>query len=178
MNSTYRYFKLTIKHKWFVFLAGLKVGCPIWRLIKHDWTKFLPSELPYYGRRFYPDERYANIDSLVILEWAHCWLRHQNRNDHHWEYWITRSGVESDCCSFGSEFDDNQPLDMTDDAIKEMVADWIGASRAYEGKWPKKGEWDWFNNNFDKIRITTTTRIIIKNILDDYFKVINKEKEK
>jgi len=31
-----KYFILTLKHKWFVFLAGLKTKAPLWRLIIHD----------------------------------------------------------------------------------------------------------------------------------------------
>jgi hypothetical protein len=159
MSSTYKYFKLTIKHKWFVFLAGLKVGCPIWRLIKHDWTKFLPSELSYYGNQFFG--KADNPQGFIK-----CWLHHQNMNDHHWEYYIPRTGHNR--CN--PPYPDNEPIDMTDDAIKEMVADWLGASRAYEGKWPTKGDWKWFDNNFDRIRVTSTTKIIIQNILDVYFK--------
>jgi hypothetical protein len=74
-----KYFWLTLKHKWFVFISGLKLGVPIWRLIKHDWTKFLPSELPHYQRQFFG----AADDPRGYIK---CWLHHQNSNDHHWEY--------------------------------------------------------------------------------------------
>ncbi len=37
-----KYFLLIIKHKWFVLLAGIKIGCPLSRLLLHDMSKFLP----------------------------------------------------------------------------------------------------------------------------------------
>jgi hypothetical protein len=136
-----KYFLLTCRHKWFVFLAGLKVGCPLWRLIVHDLSKFLPSELPHYQRQFFGK---ADDPAGFIL----CWTRHQNRNDHHWEYWIPRTGHNR--CD--PPFPDNVPIRMSEGAIREMVADWMGASRAYEGRWPESFSWPWYEKNEPKIR--------------------------
>ncbi|MBA7619036.1 hypothetical protein ES703_26368 [subsurface metagenome] len=149
-----RYFFLTIKHKWFVFLAGLKVGVPIWRLITHDLSKFLPSELPHYNRQFFGK---ADDPEGFIK----CWVKHQNRNDHHWEYWIPRTGHNR--CN--PPYKDNEPIEMPEDAIREMVADWLGASRAYEGKWPTKDSWSWFKNNFHKVRLHKITREKVESIM-------------
>ncbi len=52
-----KYFILTLKHKWFVLLAGLRVRkIPLWRLIIHDWSKFTKYELPHYERQFFGDK--------------------------------------------------------------------------------------------------------------------------
>ena len=51
-----KYFWLTIKHKWFVFLAGLKIGAPLWRLITHDMSKLSWREFKHYQRQFYGDK--------------------------------------------------------------------------------------------------------------------------
>ena len=134
-----KYLWLTMKHKWFVLIAGLKIGTPLWRLIIHDWTKFLPSELPHYNRQFF-----GKADDPKGF--AECWLKHQNRNQHHWEYWIPRTGhnrCDPPC-------PDNDPLEMPLWAIMEMVADWMGASRAYSGKWPSE-EWPWWKENKNKV---------------------------
>jgi len=53
MFRVFRYLKYLIRHKWFVFRAGLKLKVSIWRLLIHDWTKFLPSEFFPYLRKFY-----------------------------------------------------------------------------------------------------------------------------
>ena len=50
INPCFKYFVLILKHKWFVFLEGRRLGVSMWRLMIHDWTKFLPSELPHYSK--------------------------------------------------------------------------------------------------------------------------------
>ena len=132
---------LTVKHKWFVLLAGLRVGVPIWRLLIHDWTKLMPSELPHYQRQFFGD---ANDPAGFIR----CWLHHQNRHEHHWEYWIPRTGHNR--CT--PPYPDMQPIPMTEVAVREMVADWMGAGRAYTGAWPNVALWGWWQSNIDKIK--------------------------
>jgi hypothetical protein len=136
-----KYAWLTIKHKWFVFLAGLRVGCPLWRLILHDLSKFFPSELPHYNRQFFG----AADDPAGFIR---CWLRHQNRNDHHWEWWIPRT--RHNRCT--PPFPDDALIEMSDGAILEMIADWLGAGRAYERKWPTtETGWLWWEKNKAKI---------------------------
>ena len=39
-----RYLGYVVRHKWFVFRAGLRTGAPLWRLVIHDWSKFTPAE--------------------------------------------------------------------------------------------------------------------------------------
>ncbi len=150
-----RYFWLTVKHKWFVLLAGLRLRVPLWRLLTHDLSKFLPSELPHYQRQFFG--RADDPSGFSV-----CWLRHQNRNDHHWEYWIPRTGHNR--CD--PPFKDNEPIPMTDYAAREMIADWMGAGRAYEGNWPDIHNWTWFNKNRDKMRLHKTTLDRILKIIE------------
>lgn len=142
-----KYFLLTVKHKWFVFLAGLKVGCPLWRLIIHDWTKLLLWNLAAYDRQFFGKAD----DPRGFIE---AWLRHQNAHDHHWEWWIARTGHNR--CT--PPYPDGEPVEMSRGAALEMLADWMGASRAYEGKWPVTDNWPWFDSNFEKIKIHESTR--------------------
>jgi hypothetical protein len=52
-------------------------------------------------------------------------------------------------------------------AMLEMIADWFGAARAYEGKWPEKGKWGWLENNLHKINIHSETRKEIEEVLKD-----------
>ena len=150
---TIKYLLLTVKHKWFVLRAGLKIGAPIWRLLTHDLSKFRLSELPHYGRQFFGS---ANRP----YDFIRCWIRHQNRNDHHWEYWIPRTGHNR--CD--PAYPDNKPVPMCDGAVKEMIADWMGASRTYEGKWPDSN-WPWLKGNFHKIIIHPRTKIKIVSLL-------------
>lgn len=137
MIPTLKYLWLTCRHKCFVFKAGIKTGAPIWRLVIHDWTKFTPAEAPHYGRQFFGDK--GDPDGF-----SRAWLHHQKNNPHHWEYWVPITGHNRGGCG------DLQPLPMPDWAMREMVADWMGAGRAYEGEWPGR-EWPWLKANWPKI---------------------------
>ena len=154
-----KYAWLTIKHKWFVLLAGLKIGgIPFWRLLIHDWTKFLPSELPHYQRQFFGK---ADDGGGFIA----CWTRHQNRHPHHWEYWIPRTG-HSRC---DPPYCDNEPIPMPEWAVREMVADWMAAGRAYEGSWPIPQDWQWLKKNLHRIcqRLHRDSQRRLRTLLHD-----------
>lgn len=49
----FRYLSYVLRHKWWVLVAGLRTGAPLWRLLIHDWSKFLPAEWGGYVRAFY-----------------------------------------------------------------------------------------------------------------------------
>lgn len=140
---SFKYACAAFRHKYFVFVAGWNLHVPFWRLLKHDWSKFTPSELPHYGRQFFGDVKDPDA-------WARAWLHHQNTNDHHWEYWVTR-GQRTSGHSKG-------PLPMPWVAVREMVADWMAAGRAYKGKWPDLENWTWLNENLPRIDLHPETR--------------------
>ena len=153
------YFWLTLKHKWFVFLAGLRTKAPLWRLIIHDWSKFTPAELPHYQRQFFGDK---GDPAGFIAAWVH----HQNTNPHHWEYWIPRTGHNR--CT--PPYRDNEPIPMPEWAVREMVADWLGAGRAYEGEWPMGNdpdEWHWYGENYWKMRLHPETREMVQRVVQE-----------
>lgn len=140
-----------IQHKYFVFKAGLKIECPIWRLIIHDWTKFLPSEFIHYSKHFFGDRSNE-------YGFSRAWLHHQNCNDHHWEYWISRTSLAKN--------KEIKCIQMPIEAVREMVADWLGASRAYAGKWPESFEsWEWYQKNFCNIPLPSNIKSDVDFIL-------------
>ncbi len=140
-----RYLLETLKHKWFVLVAGLRIGgIPLWRLLIHDWTKFLPAELPHYNRQFFG----SKDDPLGF---AMAWNHHESHNPHHWGYWIARSGKYA-----------GQALAMPDSYLREMVADWHGAGRAYQGSWDMKKRLD---ENLHRIVLHPVTRIQVMLVL-------------
>ena len=132
-----------LKHKWFVFVAGIGLGCNLLGLILHDLSKFYPCE-----RRAVDDAR------------PYAWNYHANRNRHHCEFWYSRTGGRG--CG---DFENGQVLPMPRRYIKEMVADWFGASRAYNGHWPPKTGWTWFNSNFSKMLMHPHTRYEVTQLL-------------
>lgn len=135
VKPTAKFIWHTLRHKYYVFRAGLHTKAPIWNLLVHDWTKFTVLEATGYGRSFYGDKS----DPIGYMQ---AWLHHQNKNPHHWSYWIPREGSTM----FG--YPDNQPIPMPEKYVREMVADWLGATRAWQGKWPPNViVWKWLNEN-------------------------------
>lgn len=163
-----KYFFLTIKHKWFVFLAGIKIGVPIWQLITHDLSKFSRSELRQYNKQFFGE---ANDPH----GYAYAWNHHQKANKHHFEYWTPISGHTM------AGFKDFEPLRMPRKYVLEMVADWFGASRAYEGVWPWR-KWLWFAKNWlgkdsIKSKLHPDTAAMVESIVGLYCDSFKKVKQ-
>lgn len=130
-----RYLISTIRHKWFVFVAGIRFvkGIPIYRLILHDMSKFNPVEFVNYAK-FYKskDGKKDNKGNFVI-----AWMHHQKRNKHHPEYWTTHGVFEWA----------NGSVDMPEIHVREWVADLLGASREYTGSWDMS---DWLRANITR----------------------------
>ena len=145
------YLKLALKHKYYVFRAGRKLGLGIWQLLTHDLSKLSLAEYTHYQRWFF-----ENKDDPEGF--AYAWLHHQNSNKHHWDYWIPRTshriGVQGGY--------DPQPMPMPEKYVREMVADWMGAGMAYTGK---EDVQPWLNKNYDKMKLHPETESLLHKIL-------------
>lgn len=149
MKKYWLNFKTILRHKWFVFLEGLKMHVPLWRLIKHDIDKFYPDEFIAYANTHFSGktvrDKSGYYDPLDLNpEFARAWFLHQARNDHHWEYWVMprKDGTL-------------HTIPMSDVAIREMIADWNGAGRTYSGK---AGAAEWYGINKGKMLLHPNTR--------------------
>jgi len=138
-------FVYLMKHKYYVFHAGLKVKAPLWRLIKHDWDKFLPSLwIPFadfYHGEGEPTEEVKKAHALASLH-------HINLNDHHPQYWMFLDHSGNPC-----------PQPMPEAAIREMVADWLGMCKSVWGHWDTL---TWFETQPPmvlKMHVETTKRV-------------------
>jgi len=132
----------TLLHKWFVLVAGFRVGnIPLWRLIVHDFSKFSLSEFFAYQKRF-------TFNDCPKEEWDRAWLHHIHKNPHHWDHWILNG----------------KPLAMPETYIREMVADWLAASRSYAGSWDIQS---WLDKELQKMNLHPTTKQILKGTLKD-----------
>jgi len=142
MRAHWNYFKYVVSHKWFVFLACLDMGVPLLIALFHDWDKFLPDEwFPYVHTFYAPDGTKQYKESPAFTK---AWLLHQNRNKHHWQFWmITWDRGTTEC------------LPMPDVFRREMIADWIGAGKALG--FPKT--WEWYAKNRNNIQLHPDTRI-------------------
>ena len=149
MRRYIAYFKYVIRHKWYVFWAGLALDCNIWRLLLHDISKFLPSEFIPYARCFYQSNGKPQYNETQ--EFNQAWNRHQKRNLHHYQSWILHEDS-----GFVME------LPMPEQYIQEMVADWIGAGRAVGNL---TGARVWYERNKKKIQLHPQTRLRVEHLL-------------
>lgn len=160
MKAHLSYLNYVIRHKWFVFLACLRLKVPLWRAIIHDWTKFLPSEWTPYVKSFYKPDGTKNtakrVDRPIYLnmDFDAAWNHHQKSNKHHWQYWVLIR--DSDDPRY-------EPLEMPLSYIREMVADWIGAGRAITGKYETA---EWYRKNREKILLSDGSREFTEKLLE------------
>lgn len=136
-----RYSYSLLRHKYFVYKAGVG-SVSLWRLLKHDASKFTPAEFVPYALFFY-GEPFGLKDPVAFKK---AWKHHKAVNDHHYEYWELET--------------DGMISWMPIEVIREMVADWFGAARAYNGEWPFDLEkWDWFQETGKEV----LTRMSVEN---------------
>jgi len=156
------YLSYLIRHKWFVFIAGIKVECPIWQLIIHDWSKFTPSEWSGYVNHFYVVKKHGcKVDGKLCEECSemeiafdYAWLHHYNHNPHHWNGWILRGNGKV------------KILEMPDKYILELFADWMGANRTINGKW--KCLSGWYAKNKQDIHFAPETKKKVEELFARY----------
>jgi len=159
-----RYFWAIIFHKFCILLAGFRINkilrltsyqVSYKRLLLHDLSKFSRSEFWPYAEYFFGEKKNEE-------EFHRAWLHHVYYNDHHWEHFIENYPSISKILSNNHRLNNLTIHEMPDDAILEMVADNLAATRSYEGYWPdgkKKDGWKWMTNSFDKYRLHPITRI-------------------
>jgi len=149
MRDHLAYLKYVLRHKYHVFLAGRMLGVSIKQLILHDASKFSRREWGPYVKTFYaPDGsgRYEETDAF-----NQAWNAHQKTNLHHWQYWLLQRDEGNAV-----------PLDIPEIYIREMVADWIGASLAIRGYCDVLA---WYERTRDGIKLSDATRTKLENIL-------------
>lgn len=139
MKPHLKYFSYVMRHKWFVFVAGYRLQVPILQLIIHDWSKFTRAEWFPYVAKFYGDHTNGDGD-LVRAEFRAAFRLHESRNPHHWQHWM-KGPVP--------------PQEMPINYILEMIADWMGAGRAINGKWEVA---EWYEANKNVIQLAPKTR--------------------
>jgi len=154
------------RHKFWVTYYCFKEGL-IWRGIKHDFSKFLPSEWLPYTNYFYgkngskirskrkENGGYYKPYDTGDDKFDFAWLLHQKRNDHHWQWWI----LPKDDGGF-------KTMPMKVNALKEMICDWRGAGRAqgYKDNTP-----DWYKQNKDNMILHPFTRHQVEQRLVNIF---------
>ena len=124
----------------------------------HDASKYEKFEYEPYDAYFYG----GNRSYKVLVEFNYAWLMHIHRNPHHWQYWVL---IEDDPEN-GSVM---KPLPMPLVYVYEMIADWWSFSWRDENLFEI---FKWYNEHWAKQYIHPTTRAIIREILEEIWKIL------
>lgn len=145
--------KTVLTHKRWVFYYASRLGYT-WRGLAHDMSKFSPAEF-FEGVRYWTGKRSPILVAKEKTGISYAWLHHRGMNKHHYEYWIDKLN------------DGGVPHKMPFKYVVEMVCDWLGACRAYEGN--AEGifnkEYDWWEKNSRVAKIHDETKGLIHKIL-------------
>lgn len=173
MKTFLPYLKYVLRHKWFVYQAGRRLGVGRWQLLTHDWSKFLPSEWAPYARLFYGGPHTPLADISVYEKTHHweyaerrskesvkaafnrAWLLHIHRQPHHWQHWLLQQ-----------DDGDLKVLEMPERYVREMVADWRGAGMA-QGKRYASELREWYVGRAETMRLHERTRARVMALIDE-----------
>lgn len=146
--------KKVLIHKWWVLYYSFKLGIPF-QGIMHDLSKFCPEEL-CESAKFYQGDKSPIPVAKQEQGYSRAWLHHKGTNKHHFEYWV--------------DINENGDLliaPMPYKYVLELVVDWLGAFRAYNGYENIHEEYMWWINKRDNVKIMhPATKELIDNILD------------
>ena len=120
-----------LKHKYWVFHYAVRLRIPI-RGFFHDFSKFHPTE--FFESVIYYTGTSSPIDECKKVNgYSGAWMHHKGHNKHHYEYWqdnFDNGGV---------------PLCMPYKETIEMLCDYLGAGKAYNGRnFTFKKEYEWW----------------------------------
>jgi hypothetical protein len=156
LRAHWQYARYVLRHKYYVYRAGRKLGLGRWQLLVHDLSKFLPSEWFPYVYYFHLKPKPGTTNRFYRpgkdVEFDAAWLKHQHRNPHHWQYWLLTQ-----------DDDPFKIVPMPERFWREMIADWTGASMA-QGYGSDVREW--YGKHRDSIKLHRHTRKLVEHKID------------
>ena len=136
-----------------VYRWGIKLGVDERQLSVHDDSKWSLEE-------FIPFLRWHMLgDKSDPMAYQTAFHLHQNRNPHHWHYWVCRHGV----VYHGVKLPE-KAFPMPYPYILEMVADWCGAAEVRSGVTGGINN-EWLIKNFWRMTLHSLTRDALMDIL-------------
>lgn len=132
-------------HVYSVQTFGRLMRVPEEQLYIHDESKWSAAEFPAYVRKYA-----MGIDDKPDFERA--FLHHLHHNPHHWQHWLLPNVAS------------NTAVDMPENYIREMVADWLGAGAAYN---PDQNPQIWLNENFSRMIFSPQSEATLRAVLKE-----------
>jgi len=147
--------KTILRHKWYVFIECCRLGIPLQGLL-HDLSKFRPVEFVSSAVYFQGDRSPVEAEAEVF-GYSYAWRHHKGFNLHHWQWYVDFAGFDED----GSYRLSVAPI--PDRYIKEMLADMIGAGKAYGGT----GVQEYYESHKDQIIMHPSSQAKFERLLAD-----------
>lgn len=145
------YITYFLRHKYWVYRIGRKMGLSRWRLIKHDLSKLLPSEWFGYVKWKYGQIKAGGGGMANDRAFGMAWFLHMKRNDHHWQYWI-----------YTDDNGQTYPIEIPEPQRTELLVDWCSAGVVRFGE---PGLHKYYEANKDKMPFHPITRVWIEATL-------------
>lgn len=185
------YLKELVNHRFRLFLAGLKLGVPIYRILKHDLSKLLPPELFSYPISY----DWGQESQGLSFEFLKGINSHVKGNDHHWQYWVLTGELPRDWEAEGEDGDvvlSNRkrtyhfPISLGEREKRELeklISDLNSQPRVIVLEMPREAalemiaDWassaecdlkDWYKRNKNKILLHPWTREFVEEIIEEW----------
>ena len=170
LKAVFGHLKTVLIHKYWVFYYCCKLGIP-WQGLLHDLSKFSPYEF-IESVKFYQGGKRSPIKAAKEIKgYSIAWQHHKGRNKHHYEYWTDNYDKGTTC------------IKMPYNYALELIADYLGAGKAYNGRgFNFKDELDWWRNHVKTIKMHDETKAFVTSIFSDLangvgFKIIRQSKK-
>lgn len=154
MKNVLKHLNKILIHKWWVFYYAYKFGI-MWQGLIHDLSKFSWVEFKE-SIKFYQGDKSPIPIAKEVQGYSEAWLHHKGRNKHHYEYWV-------DWNESGVRFFTPMPYKY----VLEMIADYLGAYRAYNGYMDYSEEFKWWQKKRVHALMHPVTKQLVTNILLD-----------
>ena len=154
INKYIAHLQTILKHKKVVFSLMWKCGYG-WQGLKHDMSKFSPTEF-LSSARYFQGDRSPIEKEKEIIGYSSAWLHHKGHNKHHWEYWI-------DFGKNGETITYKIPWRY----VVEMVCDYVAAGKTYsKEKWTQHEPLEYHKKVLKQRHYNTETLELLENFLE------------
>lgn len=153
---------LFLRFKFYLIIAGLRLGVPFYMLLINDLSKLSPAQFGPYARKLYKQNDYDNYFTQIEIneEYKEAQRIHYTTEKHHWDYYVSEPG---------------EATEMPENCVREMLAGFFAASRTYNGHWDISG---WLSENVAKMTFHPNTRKRLYELLQESGYEIHSESDK
>ena len=155
MAHPFKHLRTINKHRHKVIAHCKKAGI-FWQGLRHDLSKYTPTEFLEGARNYKEGKRSPNEEARLKNGYSRAWMHHKGRNRHHFEFWTDTSPVTRRL----------EPVEMPVRFAAEMFCDRVAASKVYQGdKYTDASALEYFNRGKDNRSMHPNTSALLESWL-------------